>query len=195
MGGTAKIKGQMSAACLYCHAPHSGIGKGPLWGQTLSSQVYSTYVSTTAQNTTVQPPLGEASSLCLSCHDGTVGVGQVRPYGPMTMTGTMPAMGTNLASSHPFSLQRPLKDSAALVPSVVASGTTADPAKAVKLINGNVECTSCHEPHIQSIDKQSPNFLVRDNKKGALCTACHETSPRTANGRDNPLATWTASVH
>ena len=195
MGGTSKIKGQMSSACLYCHAPHSGIGKGPLWGQTLSSQVYSTYVSTTSENTTVQPPLGEASSLCLSCHDGTVAVGQVRPYGPITMTGVMPSMGPNLASSHPFSLQLPMKDSAVLVPSLAASGTTADPTKAVKLINGNVECTSCHEPHSQFIDKKSLNFLVLDNGKGALCKACHETAARTVNGRDNTLATWTASIH
>src|SRR5664279_5158999 len=82
MSGSSHIQGAMSAACLYCHVPHSGSGKSALWGQTLSNQIYTTYVSTTAQNTTVQPPLGQDSALCLSCHDGTVGVGQVTPYGP-----------------------------------------------------------------------------------------------------------------
>jgi predicted CXXCH cytochrome family protein len=195
MSGTSRIKGQMSAACLYCHVPHSGLGKGPLWGQTFSSQIYSTYVSDTEQNTAVQPELGQASSLCLSCHDGTVAVGQVIPYGPYTMTGTMPSMGTNLTSTHPFSLKLPLKDAANLVASLVASGTTADPTHSVQLIKGNVECTSCHNPHIQSVDKQSPNFLVRDNVKGAVCLACHETEPRTVNMRDNQLALWTTSAH
>ncbi|MBZ5723010.1 MAG: hypothetical protein LAO03_21940 [Acidobacteriia bacterium] len=195
MSGTSRIKGQMSAACLYCHVPHSGLGKGPLWGQTFSSAVYSPYVNSTEQNASVPPELGQASSLCLSCHDGTVAVGQVIPYGPYAMTGAMPKMGTDLQSTHPFSLQLPMKDSANLVASLVASGTTNDPTHSVKLINGSVECTSCHNPHIQSVDRQSPNFLVRDNLKGAVCLACHETNPRTVNGYDNILTTWVTSVH
>ena len=195
MSGTSRIKGQMSAACLYCHVPHSGVGKGPLWGQTFSSAVYSPYVSSTEQNSAVQPELGQASSLCLSCHDGTVAVGQVTPYGPYMMTGTMPKLGTDLQSTHPFSLQLPMKDSPNLVASLVASGTTTDPSHSVKLVKGNVECTSCHNPHIQSVDKQSQNFLVRDNLKGAICLACHETNPRTVNGHDNTLTTWATSAH
>jgi predicted CXXCH cytochrome family protein len=195
IGGPSHITGQMSAACLYCHVPHSGLGKGPLWGQTFSSSMYSTYTSSTEQNAALQPELGQASSLCLSCHDGTVAVGEVIPYGPIPMTGVMPQMGTNLTSTHPFSLQLPLKDAADLVASLVANGTTADPTQSVKLIRGNVECTSCHNPHIQSVDKQSPNFLVRDNVKGAICLACHEVNPRTVNSHDNPLATWATSAH
>ncbi len=195
MSGGSHIKGQMSAACLYCHVPHSGLGKGPLWGQTFSSGIYTTYTSDTEQNTGVQPELGQDSSLCLSCHDGTVAVGQVTPYGPYTMTGSMPSMGTKLESSHPFSLKLPLKDAADLVASLVANGTTADPTGSVKLINGNVECTSCHNPHRQAADKQSPNFLVRDNLKGAVCLACHATDPRNVNMQDNPIAGWTTSIH
>ncbi|MGZ4815042.1 MAG: cytochrome c3 family protein [Terriglobales bacterium] len=196
MSGGSHIKGSMSAACLYCHVPHSGNGKMALWGQTLSSQMYSTYVSTTAQNTTLQPPMGENSSLCLSCHDGTVGVGQVIPYGPYTMTGKMGStMGSQLQGSHPFSLKLPLKDASNLVASLAADGTTADSTGSVKLIRGNVECTSCHNPHAQNVDKQSPNFLVLANAKGTLCLACHDPNPRTVNGRDNPIAMWTVGIH
>ena len=193
--GGSHIKGQMSAACLYCHVPHSGVGKGPLWGQTFSSGIYTTYTSDTEQNTGIQPELGQDSSLCLSCHDGTVAVGQVTPYGPYTMSGSMPTMGTKLESSHPFSLKLPLKDAADLVASLVANGTTADPTGSVKLIHGNVECTSCHDPHRQGVDKQSPNFLVRDNLKGAVCLACHATDPRNVNMHDNPIVGWTSSIH
>jgi predicted CXXCH cytochrome family protein len=196
MSGTSHIQGSMSAACLYCHVPHSGGGKAALWGQTYSTQIYSTYVSNTAQNTTVQPTLGDASSMCLSCHDGTVAVGQVVPYGPYIMKGNNPSvMGSQLQGSHPFSLQLPLKDSASLVASLAANGTTSDPTKSVKLIKGNVECTSCHNPHIQSVDKLSPNFLVLDNRKGALCLACHDPNPRTVNGHDNPIAMWNSGIH
>ena len=48
---------------------------------------------------------------------------------------------------------------------------------AVRLINGNVECTSCHNPHVQNIDPNNPNFLVIDNSSSALCLACHSTVP------------------
>ena len=195
MSGGSRIKGQMSAACLYCHVPHSGGGKSALWGQTYSSSIYQTYTSDTEQNTGVQPELGQDSSMCLSCHDGTVAVGTVTPYGPYTMTGTWTTMGTNLISSHPFSLKLPLKDAPNLVASLVASGQTQDPTHAVQLIKGNVECTSCHNPHIQAIDKQSQNFLVRDDVKGAVCLACHEINPRTVNMHDNPLAMWGPSAH
>src|SRR5512147_3042169 len=88
--GASPVQGSMSASCLYCHAPHSGIGGNtPLWGHTLSSQTYSMYTSQTTQNIPVQPVLGDASSLCLSCHDGTVAVGQLVPYGTSGMTGNM----------------------------------------------------------------------------------------------------------
>ncbi|MBS1852258.1 MAG: hypothetical protein JST79_15220 [Acidobacteria bacterium] len=195
LSGGSRIKGQMSAACLYCHVPHSGKGKTALWGQTLSPQTYGTYTSTTLENTTLQPPLGESSSLCLSCHDGTVAVGQVTPYGPYMMSGTMPSMGTQMQSTHPFSLQLPMKDAANLVASLVATQTTSDQTRAVKLVHGNVECTSCHDPHIQSIDKQSQNFLVLSNQKGALCLACHESNPRTVNTKTNPLTGWSTGIH
>jgi predicted CXXCH cytochrome family protein len=195
LGGKARIQGAMQAACLYCHMPHSGPNKTALWGQTLSSSPYSTYVSDTAQNTTVQPELGADSSLCLSCHDGTVGVGQVTPYGPYTMQGKWDPMGTQLQGSHPFSLQLPLKDASNLVPSLASSGQTADKTGSVKLIKGNLECTSCHDPHNQYVDIQSQNFLVLANAKGAICLACHTSDPRTVNGRDNALATWGASAH
>jgi len=197
--GTSPVQGQSSAACLYCHAPHSGIGNNtPLWSQTLSSQSYTLYSSTTLQNVPTQPVLGNDSSLCLSCHDGTVAVGTTVPYGPLTMTGSMydkDVFGTKLQSSHPFSLKTPLIDSPHLVASLASAGTTADPLDKVKLIGGTVECTSCHEPHAQGIDPVALKFLVRDSVNGQLCLACHTGAGRSVNGKSNPLAQWSASIH
>lgn len=195
--GTSPVRGQNSAACLYCHAPHSGISQGPLWSQTLSNQAYgSFYTSDTAQNKGTQPALGTASTLCLSCHDGTVAVGQTVPYGKLQISGTMTStLGTELKNSHPFSLVLPLQDAADLQSTLVSNGTTADSTGSVKLINGNVECSSCHNPHIQSVDKLSGNFLVRDNKKGGLCLSCHTTTPRTVKSLSNPLVGWDTNVH
>jgi len=199
LSGTSPIKGRLDP-CLYCHVPHSGVqNPNPaLWSQSLSTQTYTTYSSTTLHNTSQQPMLGADSSLCLSCHDGTVAVGQTQPSGQITMSGSMypqDQFGTNLQGSHPFSLKLPLVDAADLVPSLVASGKTADPLQAVTLINGDVECTSCHTPHSQSIDMISKNFLVRDSSSGQMCLACHEPNARTVNTQSNPLAQWPASIH
>lgn len=197
--GTSPVKGGLDP-CLYCHVPHSGVQNpsGALWSQTLSTQVYKSYGSTTMHNTSQQPVLGGDSSLCLSCHDGTVAVGQTQPFGQIQMTGSMyPAdkFGTDLQGSHPFSLKTPLVDAPDLVQSLTTSHTTADPLHAVKLINNDVECTSCHSPHVQMIDTVSKNFLVRDSSSGQLCLSCHEVNPRTVSGQTNPLAQWSAGIH
>ena len=195
-GSTSPVTGARPDSCAYCHAPHSGLNTG-LWNQKLTTQTYTMYSSGTAKNTSTNPVLGSASNQCLSCHDGPVAVGTTVAYGQVTTHGTMNAQdvfGSNMQSSHPFSLTLPLKDNIDLAASLAGNGKTADPTGAVKLINGNVECTSCHDPHIQAKDKVSQNFLVKDGSNGQLCLACHDPS-RQVGGQVNPLADWSTSAH
>ena len=196
-GSGSPISGSLNAPCTYCHVPHSGNGNmAPLWNQKLSNSTYSTYTSTTAQNTdNPKPPLGSGSGFCLSCHDGTVAAGDTVLFGKIAMSGSMyrqDDFGTQLQGSHPFSLVLPLKDSIDLVASIYQNGKSADPK--VPMIKGNIECTSCHNPHAQATDRISLNFLVRDSSNGQLCVACHDPN-RTASNQTNPLAGWSASVH
>jgi predicted CXXCH cytochrome family protein len=198
-GSGAQVYSQGSLGCTFCHAPHSGLANvNALWNQKLSTSAYTPYNSTSYhQQGNTQPPLGMTSSLCLSCHDGTVAVGQSAAYGKLPMTGQMNSIdsfGTMLTGSHPFSLVTPLKDAVNLQSSLVGAGKTADPTGAVKLVNGNIECTSCHDPHNQSIDKIAQNFLVRDSSNAQMCLACHDPT-RTMTGQVNPLAGWTNSIH
>jgi predicted CXXCH cytochrome family protein len=234
-GGSSPIRGTLAGSCLYCHAPHSGINgtagvaPTPLWDQKLSSvQSYTVYTSSTMVNTAnPSPPLGTDSTLCLSCHDGTVAgsPGALVPYGRVPMSGQMNAsdvFGTNLSTMHPVSLVLPLKTAPGLLPSLTAKPpSTADTTGKVQLINGNVECTSCHNPHVQNIDP-SDEFLVIKNTNSALCLACHNALPtvspggmglglssnqtvmgavgsqltaRPAASNTNPLAGWITSVH
>ena len=195
----SSVTTQGSLGCTFCHAPHSGLGGvTPLWNQTLSKATYSPYSSTTyVEQGNTQPTLGVTSSLCLSCHDGTVAVGQSAAYGAIPMTGSMnsaDSFGMNLSGSHPFSLVLPMKDASNLVASLVSQGKTADPTGAVSLVKGNVECTSCHSPHVQGIDTVAQKFLVRDSSSGQLCLACHDPN-RVMTGQPNPLAGWTGSIH
>lgn len=226
----SSITGSLGSPCLYCHAPHSGIegtpgvSGTPLWSQKLSNvQSYQTYTSTTMVNkTNASPLLGSNSTLCLSCHDGTVAVGTLTPYGQVPMSGSLantPAdLGTNLQSTHPFSFVTPLQPASDLWPSLSANPpSTQDATGAVHLINGNVECGSCHNPHVQNIDS-SGDFLAIDNSQSALCLACHNPVPAgtgmglgasvmrtgvTANAvrapstpkAANPLGGWAGSIH
>jgi predicted CXXCH cytochrome family protein len=198
-GGKSPVQTPGALGCTFCHAPHSAAGDvAPLWNQQLSKQSYTPYTSSTYHQTgETKPTVSEPSTLCLSCHDGTVAVGQSNAYGKMTTVGTMytqDVFGTNMQSSHPFSLVTPIKDSPDLVSSLVASGTTADLTGAVKLVNGNVECNSCHNPHVQAIDRVSQNFLVLDSSMGRLCLSCHDPT-RTTTGQVNALAGWTQGIH
>jgi len=234
-GGISPIKGTVSGSCYYCHAVHSGlngtpgVAQTPLWDQKLSSvQSYTVYASTTLVNIpNPSPTLGTDSTLCLSCHDGTVAgsPGALVPYGQVPMSGQMNSadvFGTNLSTTHPVSFILPLKSSPDLVSSLTAKPpSTADPTGKVRLINGNVECTSCHNPHVQNMDP-STEFLVISNTNSALCLACHSPTPtvsplgmtnaltasqnvmgavgsqltaKAAASNTNPLAGWTTSIH
>ncbi len=82
-GSGSPIQGPRPGSCTYCHVPHSGNGNMvPLWNQKLSTATYTPYSSTTDLNKGMpQMPLGSDSGLCLSCHDGTVAVGDTVLFG------------------------------------------------------------------------------------------------------------------
>ncbi len=202
-GSTSPITGARPDPCLYCHAPHSGGNMG-LWNQQLTKQTYTMYSSTTEKkNASKQPSLGHSSNQCLSCHDGTVAVGATIAYGQISTQGSMAPKDVfsatlpgslPLSSSHPFSFVTPLKDTIIMAASLVQSGKTIDPLHRVKLIGGNVECISCHNPHVQGTDVIAQNFLVRDSSSGTMCLSCHDPT-RTITNETNPLADWSTSIH
>lgn len=180
-----------SEVCLFCHTPHRATGEGALWNHSLSSAGYKPYSSSSLKAVVGQP--NGASKLCLSCHDGTVALGMVhsRPA-PIAMRNgvtTMPPgpsnLGTDLSDDHPVSF---VYDSAL----AAAQGELKDPATLVAKVRldheGQVQCTSCHDPHSDQFGK----FLVQDNTGSALCSTCHvpawwdyashHTSTKTWNG-------------
>ena len=171
-------------SCQFCHAPHSGLSNiRPLWAQKLSTETnYSLYSSPTMVNTVQEPTLGSASNLCLSCHDGTVAPGTTVPYGKIKMQGSMnpqDVFGTNLSTTHPFNFKLPLSSSTPNVYPSVISGKTTNPA--VKMPGGNIQCTTCHNPHVEALDPVALNFLVINNSGSALCLACHQALPSSTD--------------
>jgi hypothetical protein len=171
--------------CVFCHVPHHAENdasvQAPLWSRRLG-QSYQPYVSTTI-NASPKPSLPTgASRLCLSCHDGTIGLGSY--VGSQITTdirmptesspSTNPNLGTDLRDDHPISFPY----TAALASkSHLASPSNIGPS--VKLSGDQLECTACHDPH----DNEFGNFLVMNNSSpdkpgyvpgSPLCTTCHK---------------------
>ncbi len=195
--------GGLNPSCYYCHAPHNGlngaagVSQTPLWNIRLSKvTAYQTYSNTSMVNSpNPSPPLGTDTTLCLSCHDGTVAgsPGATVTYGIVSMSRAMSSwdvFGKNLTTMHPVSFilsTGHLSQFPSAQPQLYTSPyTTANPA--VPLIHTNVECTSCHNPHVQNIDPTG-DFLVVNNTGSALCYACHSTVPNGRGmGLDSPLS-------
>ncbi len=202
-GSTSPISGARPGSCTYCHAPHSGLATGrALWNQQLTKMVYNLYTSPTfvANNEKLQQPaVGSDTNLCLSCHDGTVAVGNTIVAGQVSTIGQMNTKDQflpntpNLMASHPQNFVS-IQDAPDLYALLASKGQTNDPTGAVKLINGNIECTTCHNPHVQAKDLVAQNFLVKDSSYGSLCLACHDPT-RVVQGQTNPLAGWGSSIH
>jgi len=170
--------------CIFCHVAHHSSPVQPLWNRATPTSAYSPYRSNSLQATPGQPT--GSSKLCLSCHDGTIALGNVLSRTQdIAMAGgvtRMPAgvanLGTNLSDDHPISFPF---DQALLQKNHKLMNPTGLPP-AVKLdSNHELQCTSCHDAH----DNQFGKFLVMDNTASQLCTACHvaNTTTVTAHSR------------
>lgn len=187
--GTVKALGEPQI-CVFCHAPHNAMPSAPLWGRRGSSAIYTPYSSSTARGNMGQPT--GASLLCLSCHDGTIALGDlVGRATPVAMAGgvtTMPAgvgrLGTDLGDDHPVSIAY----TAALA--AQRNGELVHPATLtgrVKLdATGQMQCTSCHDAH----DNTNGKFLVVPNTASALCTTCHVKPGWTSGSHATSTKTW-----
>jgi len=178
-----------SQICIFCHTPHSAAPNSPLWNRRSPGSVYTPYTSSTAIATPGQPT--GASILCLSCHDGTIALGEILSSTTrISMQGgvtTLPAgpgrLGTDLSDDHPISFN---------YTATLASqrGELVNPSTltgAVRLDrNGQMQCTSCHNAH----DNANGKFLVMANTRSALCQVCHVKNNWTTSAHSTSNATW-----
>ena len=187
--GTVKAATE-TETCLFCHAPHNASPAAALWNRRLPSNTYTPYTSSTTLSSPGQP--NGSSLLCLSCHDGTIALGEVLSRTtPIAMAGgvtTLPAgvgrLGTDLSDDHPISFAY----TAALASA--HGGELANPATLtgkVKLdANGQMQCASCHDAH----DNTNGMFLVMPNQASALCQACHSKTGWALASHKTSTKTW-----
>lgn len=180
--GPGPVKSSASAAndpgvCIFCHVPHNGVGNGtPLWNKAIPPDQYTLYQSTTYKQT--NNPISQSSKLCLSCHDGTIALGQTVATGDLNITQQMRPdrnLGTDLSKDHPISFNLPAIDDGELK-AWIQTSPLSSPNAAVKLYSNKVECLTCHDPHVPDKDPVSTKFLVTSNQGSALCLTCHDNT-------------------
>lgn len=185
------IVGGRGEACVYCHTPHASNPAAPLWNRTDAGQFYQTYDSPTLK-AQVGQPTGK-SRLCLSCHDGTIALGQT--YNPANSASTAVYLapgdagyiGTDLRDDHPISFRYDASLAA-------ERGQLRDPAHLPMQLpldhDKMLQCTTCHDPH----DNTNGQFLRMSNLESQMCIACHELTDWSTNPHATSVAAITTST-
>lgn len=164
--------------CVFCHTPHRAGSAAPLWNRTMSSAEYKLYSSVTLLSPTspaIRPD--RSSKVCLSCHDGTVALGQVVNIGggPSTISmqqssapiTTLPPsassyLGTDLSGHHPISIEM----NAELVSD-----------KQNQCNDGKVTFRLCMPRQGQPVRLMPTDNAYRSSggsRMGVQCTSCHD---------------------
>ncbi len=201
----------------------------PLWNRTLSAETYTLYNDTTTdalKGVSIQATLGQpggSSKLCLSCHDGTIAIGKVNVFSGLTDTSggpeTMPAgsgtttgftrnLGISLQNDHPisFTYDDTLAgaDGELYTPSGVAhidNRVSGAATPLVPLENGQVQCTSCHDPHVIDNAAGVNNKFIREGLNRFQQTAGPSSDTSFASADDilclscHTKAGWKDSAH
>lgn len=170
--------------CIFCHTPHNSQPQGPLWNRKDTSQIFARYTSSTlnirkiaaAQYGSASAQPNGSSRLCLSCHDGVTGLGDVirsGQAGEIQMLGGRSIPQTDLASFHPSTNK--MKNGHHPVSFVYA--TPFD----YKTQNGTMIAL---DPSKFTIPKQSADPALadkiklqdakRDGRGWMQCTSCHD---------------------
>lgn len=83
--------GFTTGVCTFCHTPHKAIATQLLWNHTLSTNpLFSWDIPQTTAGTnfaTFPNNYSGPSAKCLSCHDGSVAIGDIAWFGEATRTG------------------------------------------------------------------------------------------------------------
>jgi len=256
--GTVKAASE-SQVCAFCHTPHGATGtdaggvgvRAPLWNRKIpAGSTYTVYTSSSLDANAIQGALdqpGGSSKLCLSCHDGTIAIGNVNvlngqgtaapggvnidmtgtgaggvmPPGAGTGTGFTRNLGVDLTNDHPISVSyttplavrdgelRQVDGNQRWRPGVGEVIGVRAPGYHPTLpleptgvgATGQVQCGTCHDPHIHEADlskgnqkflrqnrfQEAPPSTTYDLTNDTICLSCHD--------KNQGAGTWAYSAH
>lgn len=203
--GQYSVKAQSeNQVCIFCHAPHNTeSAEAPLWNRYDTTQ---TFTMATTHN--VNPLKGAwvsdkpttISKKCLSCHDGSIAIGEIRSGGPIAMancgTGKLdddcslkntgpdnPFGPKDLRGGHVISFNYAAfySQSPTNFNSWASIKDTAD-GKSMFDRNGDMQCHTCHDPHTDRCN-DSNKTIGKDpfwrkacdgsGRNSSVCDVCH----------------------
>lgn len=177
--------------CVFCHTPHNPTQRIPLWNRTNpSGATFSVYSGSSTLNIAAADLVGLSSSsislFCLSCHDGTTGLGAIANPGAITMN--VNALGNSksavgkissgaLRNDHPVNFSYgTARTNEGGTNSYLADPTTFPSTVRLFANQGKagtadyLECASCHRVHGEG---GFAKLLARSNGSSNLCRTCH----------------------
>jgi hypothetical protein len=184
-----------SGTCTFCHTPHRAYETARTWNHTLSRNVYR-WSKTATVGGTPYPSIGltwaGAARLCLSCHDGSVAIGDIswfngrswtgRPLDPDDHDGDNVQIGSatgNLALNHPISFPYPFQgvsstyNGVTTAPGALASGWQPDPtARGIRLFRQTGAAVTAG---------------TAIGSTGIECSSCHDPHNEPSNVEDDPF--------
>jgi predicted CXXCH cytochrome family protein len=176
-----------SDMCRFCHASHGKTGGASRPDPGASK--YRAYTSSTLNAPAGAP--ARSTRTCLSCHDGTIAVGQTL-RGRIAMVGGKDTLAPNHAANIGTDLRRTHPVSTRLTAGPKLRRPNHDDPIRIDQSGGAVECTSCHDPHREDRDPVQRRFLVKSNRESTLCLSCHvlegwEANPSAHRASTRPL--------
>ncbi|MCF7954794.1 MAG: hypothetical protein K9M75_03230 [Phycisphaerae bacterium] len=169
-------------SCRFCHTPHGSISGTPLWNHKLSNAFYSIYQSSSLQAKPGQPT--GSSKLCLSCHDGTIALGDTvtGQFSGSKIASGKANLETDLSDDHPIGFDY----SESLAAEDTQLNSPSSLPDTLKLNeSGQLQCTTCHEPH----DNKFGKFLTMSNIRSQMCMNCHDLNGWTTSAHQSSTAT------
>ncbi|MBI2571169.1 MAG: hypothetical protein HYV63_29540 [Candidatus Schekmanbacteria bacterium] len=168
--------------CIFCHTPHNAKTRTLLWNHTLSSSAFRWNVARTTGGTDFAQFSGDTyggpTAKCLSCHDGTVAVGD---YGYLTASGQPPAWDYKIPSSsaysvgpagdlkgtHPVSMPYPFMNQASTYNGVTTGAHVA-------LDEWLADPTAAGIPLYTDFGTAPRQAAPQVGRTGIECTSCHD---------------------
>ncbi len=156
--------------CQICHVNQNNINENPftpLWINNLIEEYYIPYESSSLDANVGQP--SNISKMCLSCHDGTIASDDNSGITNESYNIVRSGMNYNHPISFTYDFLLAQKDRELYIPETTPSGL-GNTIRNDLLIDGKMECISCHNPHETRSDTK---MLLISNEKSKLCLTCH----------------------
>ena len=184
---TSNAQAWTTGSCTYCHTPHKAITTELLWNHTLSVNTFSWDIAKTTAGTIFPTFVGDTykgpTAKCLSCHDGSVAIGDIAWFGEGKPTifnvnekhgaGDMfnVGFGGNMKGNHPVAMPYPLAGVASTYNGVTTGSSAAlgewqaSPSSPIRLFNDTAGTISAG---------------AVAGSTGIECSSCHDPHNKAA---------------